>query len=187
MKFKKLIVFVFAFFCLFAQVSALRYLKVVIVGNFSDGKTGIWSRMKNENFNAHTGMSDDFRYFQKGLGNTDVNMKVHDTPGMEKYYSEVVDFLQRANYVFIVHDLSTEYYDYSGNYITEIYDDASCEIAPDGKIVFVGSKSDQRNLSSSKYTQNFGFLRDFLESMDCEFIITSSKDNVGKYIIMMME
>jgi hypothetical protein len=60
------------------SVSAIRYAKVVIVGNLGGGKTEIWSRMQNIPYGNALG-SNDFRFFQKGLGNTDINLKIWDT------------------------------------------------------------------------------------------------------------
>jgi GTPase SAR1 family protein len=187
--FKKVMAFIALSFMMLGSaisVSALHYATVVIVGDLGGGKTEIWNRVQGVPYGRAMHFTNDFRFFQSGLANTDINLKIWDTPGLREHRREVVDFVVNANFVFIVHDLTQDYNQQARDYIDGIYRDVRQNMANDGKIIFVGSKSDDRARITT-WSENRDVLRSCCESANqqvpgsSEFMILSAQNDVGVY------
>ena len=108
MKFKRLVVFLCLICMTCCSVFAEnKFVKVVLVGDYSSGKTSIWKKMLDESFDSEVQQSESFTFssITREDGDDILCITLWDTAGLDKYYNEVVNFTRDANFVFIVHDL----------------------------------------------------------------------------------
>lgn len=193
MKFKvRILIIFFALlfsFCgsAFAVGHDSKFIKVVFVGNYRCGKTAIWRRTLNQDFDPDLPKSDSLTFAQKTIQENDTTLilKIWDTAGLDKYYNEMVDFTKNANFVFIVHDMEEKYDESVEQYLDKIYRDVSDKIAKDGKIVFVGSKIDTKKRSIVNYTKQAELIKAVAKHIPCHLILTSAKTGYGIADIML--
>ena len=179
MKFKKLITFLFLLFITCSSVFAeIKFVKIVLVGDFQCGKTAIWKRLMDEGFDQSERQSDRLTPGEliKVDGDNILSLRIWDTAGLDKYYSEVVNFTTGANFVFIVHDLDKKLDDGVKAYLSKIYKDVSSKIVSDGKIVIVGSKFDLRKNDIVNSAAQAKMLEEVAQHIPCACVLTSAKN-----------
>lgn len=117
--------------------------------------------------------------FVENIKGNNVEFKIWDTAGADKYYDEVVKFTQGANLVAIVHDISKPFDGSGSSYLQKIYTDIHSKIQFDGKIILVGSKYDKRHDAIIDATNQVSLLKSVAKTIPCARIITSAKENEG--------
>ena len=140
--------------------SAMRFMKIIIVGNYESGKTELRKAfLNNEGFSEERKHTTDYEHYKKvmryddpagpGPGD-DVTVLVWDTAGEEKYHSLTKRFFRTANMAFITVD-STEMV--KNNFSIpafkqqfERWADETLDLSPGCRIVLVGTKCDTLSL-----------------------------------------
>ncbi len=185
MKFKKIGVFLFMLFMLFmffGSVSAEnKYVKVVLIGNLKGGKTSVFKRLSNQNFDPNERQGDQLACNRRMINDGDdvLTLEIWDTPGLKDYYNSVIELTRHVNFVFIVHDLSQVYDERNRAYLNKIYKDVHDRIAADGEILFIGSKYDLRHSNIDNSSLQADLIERVARHVPCSYVITSAKDNTG--------
>ncbi len=174
-------------FCVFAMMISLNanifagdpdfYARVVLVGNYHSGKTALFNRMFNSDFEDNTPASDKMvrRDIQKIIDGKTIQFNIWDTAGAKDYYDEVVAFTKDANFVFIVHDTSSQHDSKNEEYLSRLYKDVHDRIKSDGKIVLVGSKWDLRHNDITNASSQRTLLESVAKSSPCACVFASAK------------
>lgn len=115
--------------------------KLIVVGDSRVGKTCLIARYQENifstSFMSTVGM--DFIVKNDRIGDRNVNVKIWDTAGQEKFRSLVDSFYVKANGVLLAFDISSrESYDH----LDEWYEQIKSKALTDTPIVLIGTKSD---------------------------------------------
>lgn len=178
------------------------WARIVLVGNFRCGKTSIWKRIFGDGFDEREGASDMMvcRNAKRTLSDGRVvQFNIWDTAGAELYYEHVLDFVGKykgtdpkkskkknsrispvdANFVIIVHDLSSQYTDGSKAYLDQLVKDVKDRMRADGKLILVGSKSDKAKKESPvNFSDQKALLEQLAHVLECRMYITSASDSL---------
>lgn len=179
MKFKRLVVFLCLICMTCCSVFAEnKFVKVVLVGDYSSGKTSIWKKMLDESFDSEVQQSESFTFssITREDGDDILCITLWDTAGLDKYYDEVVNFTRDANFVFIVHDLYKRCDAEVEVYLSKIYRDVHERISLESKVVLVGSKYDLRHKDIVNSSKQAELLKSVAEHIPCPYVYTSAKD-----------
>lgn len=150
-------------------------LKIVLIGDSGVGKTAIYQRFESDTFTEDHQMTIGaaFARFQITLeSGSNVDVGIWDTAGQEKYRNVVPMYFQRANYVFLVYDVSDR------NTFTALEDWNTMikDKAPESaKVILIGNKSDLENDRQVSYDEGAGKATAF----ECQFVETSAKTGSG--------
>ena len=178
------------------------YMKVVILGDCDSGKTAIWKRLIGGNYDENKQCSKFMQAdsFIENVNGSNVKFKIWDTvrkPDYNRnvqyeYCDEMAKFAKGANLILIVHDICRPsfdgyesqccepyYMDGSASYLQKVYGAIYNKIQPDGKIVLVGSKYDKRHEAIVDASKQIKLLESVASTIPCQFIVTSSKENLG--------
>lgn len=137
------------------------YARIMLVGNYCCGKTAIHGMLFGSEFDPNIGASDMMcaKTAQRELKDGRiVQFNIWDTAGADKYYNQVIKFLDGANFVVIVHDLSSEYTEQTEKYMEKLLVDVQGKMRSDGKIIIVGSKWDRRNEKPVNFSKHKALL-----------------------------
>ncbi|GMB10639.1 MAG: Ras family protein [Candidatus Improbicoccus devescovinae] len=173
-KLSKLLVVLFSCFIFgYSKIQAhVKYVKIVVVGDKTEGKTAIIERLKNDNFVCED-PTDDFSFYQEGY--KDYSLKVYDTPGWKYYFEKVAELLPGTHITLIVVDMTLPCGDTRREYINRIFSKAFAQTRGcNGTIMFVGAKCDQRTNLIVNYTETFNFIKDISREIGSKFIISSA-------------
>lgn len=163
---------------------------VMLIGNFSGGKTQIFNVCVGDKFDESGVYAQSTVAIHRILnlkaddtGLPIATIRLYDTPGADQYYDEVVEMARVCHVVVIVHDLMQETNKIEGEknkaYFNRLYRDLSSRMPDGGKIVFVGSKMDRQAENITNYSENRRMLKDVAEATDSRLILTSAKTGKG--------
>ncbi|MDR1364291.1 MAG: hypothetical protein LBJ32_01485 [Oscillospiraceae bacterium] len=171
---KRLVVILFGFFMAIGGQFTLahtRYVKVVIVGDYSEGKTGLYYRIRDDIFTGDDG-GQEFLYFQNGF--KDLSIKIWDTPGLKNYFNDIAGLLSNSNFVLICIDVVAPFNKARREYFNKIYENSKAKLADNGKIVLVGTKGDFSTKFMMDYSENFNMVKNISFVNNSDFFVTSS-------------
>lgn len=179
----KIILSVFAvmFVCSSKFYAVDRFAKVVLVGDSGSGKTSLWKRVVEGDFDQNENRSDMMicKDIIKKVDEKEVQFNIWDTAGAEIYYNEVVDFTKGANFVIIVHDTSIKFDESREKYLAELYKNIYERIDSCGKIMIVGNKWDLRHSNIVNSGKHKSLLESVAQSIPCSLKFVSCKENSG--------
>lgn len=155
-----------------------KYARVILVGNLGSGKTSLWKSFFNSPYDPNEMSSDSMmrRDYTIAVAGDNVQFNIWDTAGMAKYYDEVVAFTKDANFVFIVHDISSRYDSRSEAYLSKLYRDVHSQIKADGAIVLVGTKNDKRHDDIANASKQRLLLENVAKAIPCAYFFTEAPD-----------
>jgi small GTP-binding protein len=156
----------------------MRSIKVVLIGDSGVGKTAIYQRLDSNTFIEDHLMTIGAAYtkitIDSALGPIEVG--IWDTAGQEKFRNIVPMYFQRADYAFIVYDISSR--ETFNN--LEVWYQMVKEKAPvDAKIIIIGNKSDLESRREVSFEEG----TDFATEIESLFIETSAKTGQGIELI----
>lgn len=166
------------------------YARIVLVGNFGCGKTSIWKRIFGDRFDERESASDMMmcRTARGTLSDgRNVQFNIWDTTGANVHYSHVIDFLggaTAANFVIVVHDLSSRYTGEVENHLDVLVKDAVKNMRPDGRLIFIGNKMDLAKRSPLNFSKQKALLEHIAHAMGYRMYITSASDDASAPIFI---
>ena len=155
------------------------YMRVVLVGDYRCGKTSLWKRLGESDFDESEQRSDymQCRRTTETVGDRNVQFNIWDTAGANWYYDQVVKFTEGANMIFIVHDISESFSEEKEAYLEKLYRDIHEKIRRDGIIVIVGSKFDRRHEGIVNASKQINLLEGVAKAVPCPCVFTSAKED----------
>lgn len=159
----------------------MRSLKVVLIGDSGVGKTAIYQRFDSNTFSEDHLMTIGAAYakiiIKSEAGQIEVG--IWDTAGQEKFRNVVPMYFQRADYVFLVYDISQRE---TFNDLDIWYEMVNDKAPSDAKIFVIGNKNDlelQRQVSFEEGTN-------FASKIESLFLETSAKSGLGIDMLQQM-
>ena len=150
--------------------------KIITLGNAGVGKTSIIKRYSYGIFDNNSLPTIGFEFSVKKIklkNGIEINLKLIDTNGQEKYRALSTSYLKHADGVFFVFALNNkESYDELTKWI-EIFNDNNQNIENIGKYI-VGNKSDlkEKNINEDE-------IKDFSKKNGMDYFQTSAKDDIN--------
>ena len=146
---------------------------IILVGDSNVGKTSIIKRFIEGEFEEKVKCTIDVDFHCKNLKidkNLNVNLKIYDTAGQEKYRSITKSYYRQAEGILLVFDLTEENsYNKLTKWLDEISDNTS-----NVEIILVGNKSDLKDRKI-----NIEEAEHFAQKKQIKFIETSAKDGTN--------
>lgn len=157
------------------------YAKVVLIGNSGSGKTSLWKRIAQVDFDSDENRSDVMacKDIVKKVGEKEIQFNIWDTAGAEDYYNEVVEFTKGANFVIIVHNVGSKFQEYTEQYLNTLYKNVYEKMDGCGKIMIVGNKWDLRHGNIVDASKHKSLLESVAQSIPCSLKFVSCKENSG--------
>ena len=151
--------------------------KLVLIGDSNVGKTCLICSFINGQFNLNVASTNGASYAKKKIEyehlNKTLDLNIWDTAGQEKFKSLLKFFYKDASMIILVYDITRkETFDNLKNYwYKEIKENCEKEIV----LGIAGNKSDLYDKEEVPEQE----ARDFAESINAIFALTSAKDNDG--------
>ncbi len=144
--------------------------KIVLLGEYSAGKTSIAKRYCQDTFDEYSESTIGASYFPKILNEHNIKLDIWDTAGQERYRALCSIYYKNASAVIIIFDLtSKKSFLIALDWIDEIKNNSQ----ENTLIILVGNKSDLINKRIILY-------EDVIEKInDIKYIEVSAKDNIN--------
>ena len=149
------------------------YLKTVIVGDSSVGKTSLVYRYTEgkflEDYTSTIGV--EFRIKKFEYQGFQINLKIWDTTGQERFHSITKSFFNNTDGILFVYDI-TNYSSFEG---LKIWMKESEEFKKSSQKILLGNKCDLEDERKVKQED----VEKFCEENNMEYFETSAKENIN--------
>ncbi|CAL8128539.1 unnamed protein product [Orchesella dallaii] len=148
--------------------------KIVLLGDSASGKTAILNRLSSGRYTGKTWatVGGDVSFKKMTVDNSNVNLILWDTAGMERFGAITAGFLRNVHGIIFVYDITDRTsYENIPNWIQ-----FAMEKGPENYVkILIGNKCDRSNtrVVDTKVAQEFA------ESRDLAFFETSAKEDIN--------
>lgn len=154
-------------------MDTIRKIKLILLGDYSSGKTSLITR-KNNNFFSNSYMSTigvDFFSYKTFINEKPIMVHVWDTAGEEKFRFIIKSYFTGAHGALLIFDLTNRKTFNSLEYWLEELQTYKFE----GKIIVVGTKCDLESHREIDEKE----IQDFCDLNNLNYIECSSKENIN--------
>ena len=145
--------------------------KIVLLGQFSSGKSSLINMYCNDKFNEYTESTIGAAYFTKFIEEKNIKFEYWDTAGQERYDALCSLYYKNTGAAIIIFDITNSLsFDKSKFWISEINN-----FNPDIYLTLVGNKCDLEDERKVSYEE----AKNYAEENNIFYIETSAKENTN--------